>query len=85
MADADVDGAHIRTLLITLFARYMRPLIEAGRLYAAMPPLHKITTKGRNPQTVYTYTQAEMEATVPQAGEGRQADRHADPALQGPR
>nr|WP_311768036.1 DNA topoisomerase IV subunit B [Micromonospora globispora] len=64
MADADVDGAHIRTLLITLFARYMRPLIEAGRLFAAMPPLHKITTKGRNPQTIYTYTQAEMEATV---------------------
>ncbi|MDG4780284.1 DNA topoisomerase IV subunit B [Micromonospora sp. WMMD961] len=64
MADADVDGAHIRTLLITLFARYMRPLIEAGRLYAAMPPLHKITTKGRNPQTVYTYTQVEMETTV---------------------
>lgn len=64
MADADVDGAHIRTLLITLFARYMRPLIEAGRLYAAMPPLHKITTKGRNPQTTYTYTQAEMEALV---------------------
>ena len=64
MADADVDGAHIRTLLITLFARYMRPLIEAGRLYAAMPPLHKITTKGRSPQTIYTYTQAEMAATV---------------------
>ncbi|MFG1919368.1 type IIA DNA topoisomerase subunit B [Micromonospora sp. NPDC048898] len=64
MADADVDGAHIRTLLITLFARYMRPLIEAGRLYAAMPPLHKITTRGRNPQTTYTYTQAEMETTV---------------------
>ncbi|WP_446219577.1 DNA gyrase/topoisomerase IV subunit B [Micromonospora sp. IBHARD004] len=64
MADADVDGAHIRTLLITLFARYMRPLIEAGRLFAAMPPLHKITTKGRNPQTIYTYTQAEMEATL---------------------
>lgn len=64
MADADVDGAHIRTLLITLFARYMRPLIEAGRLYAAMPPLHKITTKGRSPQVVYTYTQAEMETTV---------------------
>ncbi|SCL32510.1 DNA topoisomerase IV subunit B [Micromonospora nigra] len=64
MADADVDGAHIRTLLITLFARYMRPLIEAGRLYAAMPPLHKITTRGRSPQTIYTYTQAEMETTV---------------------
>ncbi|HEX5543413.1 MAG TPA: DNA topoisomerase IV subunit B [Micromonospora sp.] len=64
MADADVDGSHIRTLLITLFAKYMRPVIEAGRLYAAMPPLHKITTKGRNPKTIFTYTQAEMESTV---------------------
>ena len=64
MADADVDGSHIRTLLITLFARYMRPVIEAGRLYAAMPPLHKVTTKGRDPKTIYTYTQAEMESTV---------------------
>jgi DNA gyrase subunit B len=64
MADADVDGSHIRTLLITLFARYLRPVIEAGRLYAAVPPLHKITTKGRNPETIYTYTQAEMAGTV---------------------
>jgi DNA gyrase subunit B len=64
MADADVDGSHIRTLLITLFAKYMRPVIEAGRLYAAMPPLHKITTKGRTPQTTYTYTQQEMVNTV---------------------
>ncbi|MEV1289464.1 DNA topoisomerase IV subunit B [Micromonospora sp. NPDC049679] len=64
MADADVDGSHIRTLLITLFAKYMRPVIEAGRLYAAMPPLHKITTKGRNTETIYTYTQLEMSNTV---------------------
>jgi DNA gyrase subunit B len=64
MADADVDGSHIRTLLITLFARYMRPAIEAGRLFAAMPPLHKVTTKGRDAKTIYTYTQAEMESTV---------------------
>jgi DNA gyrase subunit B len=64
MADADVDGSHIRTLLITLFARYMRPLIEAGRLYAAVPPLHKIVTKGRNSETTYTYTQAEMASVV---------------------
>ncbi|NJC84580.1 type IIA DNA topoisomerase subunit B [Planosporangium mesophilum] len=64
MADADVDGSHIRTLLITLFAKYMRPVIEAGRLYAAMPPLHKIVTKGRSPETIYTYTQPEMTNTV---------------------
>ncbi|GID92656.1 DNA topoisomerase (ATP-hydrolyzing) [Amorphoplanes digitatis] len=64
MADADVDGSHIRTLLITLFAKYMRPVIEGGRLFAAMPPLHKVATKGRNAETVYTYTQQEMERTV---------------------
>jgi DNA gyrase subunit B len=64
MADADVDGSHIRTLLITLFAKYMRPVIETGRLFAAMPPLHKVTTKGRSPETVFTYTQQEMESTV---------------------
>ncbi|WP_030438853.1 DNA gyrase/topoisomerase IV subunit B [Actinoplanes subtropicus] len=64
MADADVDGSHIRTLLITLFAKYMRPVIEEGRLFAAMPPLHKVVTKGRNSETVFTYTQQEMESTV---------------------
>jgi DNA gyrase subunit B len=64
MADADVDGSHIRTLLITLFAKYLRPVIEDGRLYAAMPPLHKIVTKGRNSETIFTFTQREMETTV---------------------
>jgi DNA gyrase subunit B len=64
MADADVDGSHIRTLLITLFAKYMRPVIEDGRLYAAMPPLHKITTKGRSPETRFTFSQREMETTI---------------------
>ncbi|WP_256564784.1 ATP-binding protein [Allokutzneria sp. A3M-2-11 16] len=64
MADADVDGSHIRTLLITLFAKYMRPVISDGRLFAAMPPLHKITTRGRNPQTIFTFTQREMETTL---------------------
>ncbi|MFI9382904.1 type IIA DNA topoisomerase subunit B [Kutzneria sp. NPDC052558] len=64
MADADVDGSHIRTLLITLFAKYMRPVIEDGRLYAAMPPLHKLTTKGRNSETIFTFTQREMETKL---------------------
>ncbi len=64
MADADVDGSHIRTLLITLFAKYMRPVIEDGRLFAAMPPLHKVATRGRNPETRFTYTQQEMESLV---------------------
>jgi DNA gyrase subunit B len=64
MADADVDGSHIRTLLITLFAKYMRPVIEDGRLYSAMPPLHKVVTKGRNAETHFTFTQREMEQTV---------------------
>jgi DNA gyrase subunit B len=73
MADADVDGSHIRTLLITLFARYMRPVIEDGRLYAAMPPLHKITTKGRNPETHFTFSQREMENKITELeGAGKQ-------------
>ncbi|MGN6606895.1 MAG: DNA gyrase/topoisomerase IV subunit B [Jatrophihabitans sp.] len=73
MADADVDGSHIRVLLITLIYKYLTPVIESGRLFAAMPPLHQITTKGRTPETIFTYTQAEMEQTVARLeAEGKQ-------------
>ena len=66
MSDADVDGAHIRTLLLTLFFKYMRPLIEHGRVYAAMPPLHRLEViggPGKKNEYVYTYTEAQMRST----------------------
>ncbi len=62
MADADSDGAHIRTLLATLFFKYMRPLIEAGRVYTAVPPLHRFElTNPRKGQAKYLYTYNEAE------------------------
>ena len=61
MSDADVDGAHIRCLLLTLLCRYMRPLIEDGRVFAAIPPLHRIdVVGGKRGEVHYTYSDDEM-------------------------
>jgi len=67
MSDADVDGAHIRCLLLTLFNSYMRPLVEAGRVFAAIPPLHRIDViGGKRGEIFYTYSDDEMKKVIGQ-------------------
>ncbi|AND16507.1 type IIA DNA topoisomerase subunit B [Rathayibacter tritici] len=80
MSDADVDGAHIRTLLLTLFFRYMRPLVEAGRVFAAVPPLHRLVVlnAGKKPnETIYTYSEKELQSVL--ATLGKAGRRYQDP------
>ena len=84
MADADVDGQHIQTLLLTLLFRFMRPLVELGHVYLAAPPLYKIKWNKKGDDAQYAYSDRERDGLIAlrqQTQAQRQAGRH--PAVQG--
>jgi len=77
MTDADTDGAHIQVLLLTFFYRYMKPLIEAGKVYLALPPLYKISKgKGKNEKSEYVWTDEELNRVINDYGKNYSIQRY---------